>query len=350
MFYKFKDSSIVSRFLVYGLYDPRDGTCRYIGESSVGLERPFQHESAYSLRTGTNKWKNNWIKKIHRLGLEIELKVFAQVSSKREGLNLESKLIQWHKSNGNTKFTNARLYGTEAYRDSSTNHDRYETLHYKWASLGKIVTITPEQKQQLPDLKLTLTNKEIAAQFGVELKIIKRERIRRRYKRQFRTPKKFDPQRLETLIKEGKTNKENVDELNISIATVSVFKRTNLPGYLKREKIDAAEAYHLYKQGVPLDTLDKKYNVTKGSVFKRLIKIGYISKSRTENIKLPELIEILDIIQTCPKVTAKQLVILTGRCEASCKLFKRKTHPIFKSQEYLNFKANQNQSDSFDSK
>lgn len=50
------------RWIIYGLFDPIDGSLRYIGKSSSGLKRPARHTSPCELKNSTHK--NRWIKSL----------------------------------------------------------------------------------------------------------------------------------------------------------------------------------------------------------------------------------------------------------------------------------------------
>ncbi len=51
-----------SRFLIYGLFDPRDGELRYVGKSECGLRRGTAHMWPSLLRAKTHK--TDWIKSL----------------------------------------------------------------------------------------------------------------------------------------------------------------------------------------------------------------------------------------------------------------------------------------------
>ena len=71
--------STKSRFLVYGLVDPRDGTVRYVGKSSNGLGRPKEHREDSQLAKESPK--NDWIKELHSLGFDYEIEVLEYVDN-----------------------------------------------------------------------------------------------------------------------------------------------------------------------------------------------------------------------------------------------------------------------------
>ena len=53
-----------SKYLIYGLVDPRNGQLRYVGKSCKGLYRPKSHWTPSSLRIQPFTPKNNWIKQV----------------------------------------------------------------------------------------------------------------------------------------------------------------------------------------------------------------------------------------------------------------------------------------------
>jgi len=71
----------VSRFVIYGLVDPRDGQLRYVGKSTTGLkQRLASHLCASSLRDRT--LKNGWLKRLLTLGLRPEAFVLESCDNK----------------------------------------------------------------------------------------------------------------------------------------------------------------------------------------------------------------------------------------------------------------------------
>lgn len=71
---------MTSRFLIYALVDPRYQTVRYIGLSSVGLQRPAAHRCPSLLR-GSNLHKVRWVKQLKSIGLTYEVVVLERCSS-----------------------------------------------------------------------------------------------------------------------------------------------------------------------------------------------------------------------------------------------------------------------------
>lgn len=68
------------RPFIYGLVDPRTLLVRYVGSSTRGLRRPRQHGEPYRLRTHNHK--NAWIKSLHAFGLDYEIVILEETSSR----------------------------------------------------------------------------------------------------------------------------------------------------------------------------------------------------------------------------------------------------------------------------
>lgn len=58
---------MTSKYLIYGLTDPRTGNLRYVGKSCTGLSRPKAHFHPTKLKESTKK--NSWIKSLKAQGL-----------------------------------------------------------------------------------------------------------------------------------------------------------------------------------------------------------------------------------------------------------------------------------------
>lgn len=68
------------RFIIYGLFDPREPShIRYIGRSSSGRKRPISHGSAAHLAADST-YKGNWIRALLREGIMYDFKVLEVVS------------------------------------------------------------------------------------------------------------------------------------------------------------------------------------------------------------------------------------------------------------------------------
>ena len=66
--------------LIYGLVDPRTKLVRYVGMSSIGMKRPRRHRSASRLKERNRK--ASWIKSLLAAGLDYEIVVLEEVSTR----------------------------------------------------------------------------------------------------------------------------------------------------------------------------------------------------------------------------------------------------------------------------
>ena len=69
---------MTSRFLIYGLVDPRTGQVRYIGKSCKGMERPKEHGRPWHINHDRG-YKGSWLRLLKRLGLTYSILVLEEV-------------------------------------------------------------------------------------------------------------------------------------------------------------------------------------------------------------------------------------------------------------------------------
>lgn len=69
-----------SRFIIYGLTDPRTGEVRYIGQSSRGDRRPREQMRPSSL--ACDSYKNRWLRQLKSLGLRYRIEILEDCSSR----------------------------------------------------------------------------------------------------------------------------------------------------------------------------------------------------------------------------------------------------------------------------
>lgn len=69
---------MVSRFLIYGLVDPRSGDVRYIGKSTSGMKRPKYHARPQHVAKAPHTHKNRWLQKLLNEGLRPGLRVLEE--------------------------------------------------------------------------------------------------------------------------------------------------------------------------------------------------------------------------------------------------------------------------------
>ena len=92
----------MSKYLIYGLKNPKTQEIRYIGRSSSGMKRPYEHLRPHQLTKKTHK--SSWIKSLLSKDLTPEV-VVLQSFVKHESLNktLNEAEIYWmayYKDNG----------------------------------------------------------------------------------------------------------------------------------------------------------------------------------------------------------------------------------------------------------
>lgn len=95
---------MASRFLVYGLVDPRTGHLRYVGKSTSGMRRPRAHCTPANLRKGTHK--ANWLRQLVADGTRPEITVLQECSGPEELYDLEQGWISYFRGLG-APLTNA---------------------------------------------------------------------------------------------------------------------------------------------------------------------------------------------------------------------------------------------------
>lgn len=71
----------MSRFIIYGLEDPRTGQIRYVGRSSSGLERPKHHTVPAALAKEPNRHKASWLRGLVAEGKKPTIRVLEAFES-----------------------------------------------------------------------------------------------------------------------------------------------------------------------------------------------------------------------------------------------------------------------------
>lgn len=88
-----------TKYIIYGLIDPRTEEIRYIGKSTSGLSRPKSHLNP-SKYNKENNYKANWIKGLAALGLQPTIIIIKMVETAEELCQLEIDIIADYKSKG----------------------------------------------------------------------------------------------------------------------------------------------------------------------------------------------------------------------------------------------------------
>src|SRR5689334_22004216 len=70
---------MTSKFLIYGLVDPRTDAVRYIGKSCSGISRPKVHSMSSSLQQRGHKV--NWVRSLVALNLKPTIRVLEEFSA-----------------------------------------------------------------------------------------------------------------------------------------------------------------------------------------------------------------------------------------------------------------------------
>jgi len=73
---------MVSRFLVYGLIDPRNGQIVYVGKSESGLARPKQHKQSWCLRSPKRSKLLSWLKSLNKQNLQCEIEILEEAADR----------------------------------------------------------------------------------------------------------------------------------------------------------------------------------------------------------------------------------------------------------------------------
>ena len=87
-----------SKYLIYGLVDPRDGNIRYIGKSCSGLNRPKNHNKPSNLKANTHKV--HWIKNLLFEGSKPRIVIIEEFDNPEVLDAAEQKWIAHYKSIG----------------------------------------------------------------------------------------------------------------------------------------------------------------------------------------------------------------------------------------------------------
>lgn len=84
----------MNKFLIYALTDPRDGSVRYIGKSSHGMERPRSHKNLAQRTDGKCQLNHcyNWVRQLLQLGLMYDVVVLEESPT---GDGLSTREIWW---------------------------------------------------------------------------------------------------------------------------------------------------------------------------------------------------------------------------------------------------------------
>jgi hypothetical protein len=129
-----------SKYLIYGLVDPRTDDIRYIGQSSRGLARPHSHGWVSALRTRKTH-TTAWIKSLRRAGFDYTVVILEVVNHKNLLGVAERRWIRcarelgWHLTNH-----------TEGGEGRTGVCSRRQKLHLKRAACTRWGNISEHQR------------------------------------------------------------------------------------------------------------------------------------------------------------------------------------------------------------
>lgn len=145
------------RNIIYGLYCPITNKPVYIGKSTVGIERPFQHikEKSHSLKV------NEWVKGLHDIGKEPILIILENDVNDTYINEKELFWINYHINNGNILLNQAGIKPT--YFDTAPYNQLNETDY-----MADIRTYVKFKRKQLKLTQLDLSQKS-----GIGIRVIR---------------------------------------------------------------------------------------------------------------------------------------------------------------------------------
>jgi hypothetical protein len=144
---------MAGRYIIYGLFDPRDGQLRYVGKSCSGLKRP-KSELGRSVRGFESGHKANWLKALASEGLEPCIEILQTLDGPEPLGKFERYWISYFRQMGcpltnltdggegqwGVRFTQerklkiARAHGAKSFVDECGN--RYESVRQAARALG----------------------------------------------------------------------------------------------------------------------------------------------------------------------------------------------------------------------
>lgn len=129
-----------SKYLIYGLIDPRTDLIRYVGQSANGIKRPRQHRTPKQLSANTYKCK--WLRQLLRDGLDYRV-VILQYSAEESLSSDEIWWIAFGRALG-WPLTNATDggHGTRGYSPTPETRE-------KLREVNKNRTFTPEWRAKI---------------------------------------------------------------------------------------------------------------------------------------------------------------------------------------------------------
>lgn len=92
-----------SKFIIYGLRDPRTNEIRYVGKSTEGIKRPRRHSS---IEKNRNFYKTKWVTKLRSIGLMFSIVVLQELPDAESLWEAEREWIRIGRSALGNRLTN----------------------------------------------------------------------------------------------------------------------------------------------------------------------------------------------------------------------------------------------------
>lgn len=198
----------MTRFLIYGLVDPRNGQLRYVGKSQSGHRRPKQHSMPTYLKK-ENTHKANWIKQLLSENLKPYIVTIQEFEDPDILAQAETHWIAYFKQMG-CPLTN-QCRGGEGFTGKHSEEWKMaaSTRTKRW-----MAALSPEERVAR-GLKISATKKGVP--------VAPEQRIRMR---------KYDPETVAILYREHRSMPVVARLLGTRVSTVyTILKTHGLAGH-----------------------------------------------------------------------------------------------------------------------
>lgn len=202
-----------SKYLIYGLIDPRDGQLRYVGKSVNGLERAKAHAQPWSIRWSKTH-SRNWVKGLVDAGFKPDIEVLETCETAEALVEAEQfHIAYWRFVGADLTNLTAGGEGTIGRRKTLEEVERIRT-----SNLRAKAKLSAEQLGEMADLyRSGVDCYQLAAKYKIERHTVARH-LRRlgvalRNKRQVR--RRIPECAVEQLIQkylDGMTTQQLADE------------------------------------------------------------------------------------------------------------------------------------------
>lgn len=238
-----------SKYLVYGLVDPRTEKVRYIGKSARGDERIKCHGRQSYLNDNTNRAK--WILGLKRKGLTFQIKILEECQSEAEALEKERQWISEARAMG-WKLTNHTSGGETVTFDEITLR--------KMSKAGKGKPKSPAHRAKISaSLKGRVMSPEWKAKVCGDNSPMKRKEVRDKRAATMNKVRETDPDRYSAASRATWTEEKRKKFAEAQSGDSSFTKRPEV-----RAKISASQkARHAKRKGEGTTSQEIKLNSTK---------------------------------------------------------------------------------------